>query len=171
MNVWAVDWSLSTGVAFAWRQDRQIITLRMGGTPPSFPHPKRLAALHSAVQLISANVDPPTAVYVEQAVGKMNPRLLEAQGVVQMALWEALAGRTEFDPNVWLIRATEWRQALGIPRAEGGTKQERRRERKRQQKSFAVGLGTDPSVSEDEFDAACILRAGELDIGEERIAA
>lgn len=167
MNVWGCDWSLKTGVALAWRRDRTIHTMRLDASGEKGA--ERLAGLYlaaSSAATIAALSGLPTAVYVEQAVGQPNPRLLEAQGVVQAALWSTLVGRTPHPPNVWLLRATEWRQALEIPRAAGENAKSRRAARKLQQQTYAIGLGAERGISEDEFDAVCLMRAGELDIGE-----
>lgn len=171
MNVFGVDWSLKTGVAIAWREDRVIHTLRLPCVGESGA--SRLNGLYCAAGnavTIAAENGLPTAVYYEQAFG-MNLRMHEASGALQAGLWGQLVGRSAFPPNVWPILTKDWRQTLGIPRAEGATAKDARAERKRQQRVYAIGLGADPGLSEDEFDAVCILRAGELDIGEKRSAA
>jgi hypothetical protein len=173
VNVWGVDFSLKTGVALAWRDRGHVHSLRVGygGDSPA----EQLHHLYRAA-LAAADVPPrlPTAVYFEQAYSR-NERgkrvMYSAEGVLQAAFWEALYGRSRFAPNVWPIRAVEWRRVLGMPTPKEGTDTEKRRERKRQQKMYAIGLGAERGLSEDEFDAVCIMRAGELDIGEAREAA
>jgi hypothetical protein len=177
-RVWGLDWSLATGTALAWRGTRgELRTVRLGiGAGPAAKQLDELHMVTGQAALAALEDGTPTAVYFEQAYAR-NERgkraMYSAEGVLQAALWNVLRGRTPYEPNVWPIRTVEWRAALGLksPRPDEGSESQRRAIRKQQQKTFAIGLGAHAGLSEDEFDSACILRAGELDIGEDRRAA
>jgi hypothetical protein len=170
--VWGVDWALSTGVAVAWRHHGEIRTVRIPTTGSTDRAP-RLASFHMATGTaaeIAAASGLPTAVYYEQAFGN-NLQMHEAAGTLQAALFIALDGRTPHPPNVWPILASDWRRSLGLTPPPGRTKHQRRKQRKEQQQRYALQIGAPAGLSEDEYDAACILRAGELDIGTGEAAA
>lgn len=167
-SVWGIDWSTKDVAIGVWPSLDSAVAL----SRTDVGEPARLMSLFAKTRGLALVMlerhGPPFAVYVEQAIGKPNPWLMRADGVVQAGLWSAIGQATPHPISVWPYRTTEWRQKLALgppPKAERQlmSKVEQRQWRKAQQRAFAVELGCHEGLPEAEYDAVCIAAAGARD--------
>jgi Holliday junction resolvasome RuvABC endonuclease subunit len=145
--VWGVDVAVQhLAFAFAPVDNGPIVTETLtAGTDAR--EGQRLGLLDRQVRIYAQQVAvsfPPQCVWVEQPTGRFpKPQLMYAAGVVQAALFEALAC------PVWTIPVATWKQrTVGKGNA---TKSD----------VFAWATGRLPAIeSQDEADAYCIAAAG-----------